>query len=56
MISESVFLLQDDPRVRRRASGGGRGLWPPRHDEKGDDGYKKITHIIDIQRFHGIER
>ena len=43
MISESVFLFQDDSRVRRLVSKGGRGLGPPRHDEKGNDGIENIT-------------
>ena len=43
MISESVFLFQDDPGVRIFASKGGRGLWPPRHDEKGNDGIENVT-------------
>ncbi len=45
MISESVFLFRDDPRVRRRVLGGRRGVRPPRHDEKGNDGYEKITRL-----------
>ena len=43
MISESVFLFQDDSGVRRHVSEGGRGLRPPRHDEKGNDGIENIT-------------
>ena len=46
MISESVSLFQDNPRVRKRVSGGGRGLPPPKHVEKGNDGVKKIAHAI----------
>ena len=42
--SESVFLFQDDPRVGRRVSGGGRGLRSLRHDEPGNDGYEKMTN------------
>lgn len=53
MISESVFLCQDDPRVRSRVSGGGRGLQPPRHNEKGNDGYAKKNSRIAAK--HGNE-
>ena len=30
--------------VKRSVSGGGRLLWPPRHDAKRNHGYEKITH------------
>ena len=46
MISGSVFLVQDDPGVRRLVSKGGRGLRPPWHDEKGNDGIENITDRI----------
>ena len=53
MISESVFLFQDHPRVRRRVSEGGRGLRPPRHDEKGNNGIENITDKRDISNEFG---
>ena len=46
MISESVFLFQDDPGVRRRVSEGGTGLRPPRHDENGNEGIENITNVL----------
>ena len=46
MISDLEFLFQDDSRVQRRVSEGGRGLRPPRHDEKGNDGIENITDFI----------
>lgn len=50
MISESGFLFEDGPRVRRRFSGGGRGLGPSKHDEKGNDGYEKIIYQLPLPR------
>lgn len=44
MTLESASLFQDNPRVRRRVSGGGRFLRPPRHDAKGNDGYEKMAY------------
>ena len=49
MISGSVFLFQDDPRVRRRVSEGGRGLRPPRYDENGNDGIETLLTISEQQ-------
>ena len=46
MISESVFLFQGDPGVRRLVSKGGRGLRPARHGEKRNNGIENITDMM----------
>ena len=38
MISKSAFPFLESSRVRRPVSEGGKGLRPPEHDEKGNDG------------------
>ena len=40
-ISESAFLSRDSSRVRRHISGGGNGIRPPKHDDKGNDASEK---------------
>ena len=46
MISKSAFLFLDGSRIRRPVSEGGKGLRPPEHDEKGNNGYEKIIYMM----------
>ena len=44
MISESAFLFHNGSRVKRRVSGGEKGLQPPGSSEKGNNGPEKMTY------------